>query len=45
MKYKTVNWHSENWGQRIQDTWIFIRASFRILIKGKVSIRVKFTNL
>lgn len=45
MKQKTINWYSENLYQRIQTTWTFIRASCRMLMKGKVSIRVKFMNL
>ena len=45
MKWKIVEWYSENLYQRIQTAWTFIRASYRMLIKGKVSIRVKFVNL
>jgi len=45
MKWKTVNWYSENLYQRIQTTWVFVRASYRMLVKGRVSIRVKFVNL
>ena len=45
MKWKTVEWYSENLYQRLQTSWTFIRAFYRMLIKGKVSIRVKFMNL
>ena len=45
MKWKIVEWYSENLLQRLQTSWTFLRACFRMLIKGRVKIRVKFMNL
>jgi hypothetical protein len=45
VKTKTVEWISQNWYQRLQTSWVFIRASWRMLRKGRVSISVDFLNL
>ncbi len=45
MKSKIVEWQSENWKQRLQTAFTFIRASYRMILKGNVEIKVDFKNL
>ena len=41
---KIVEWQSENWKQRIQTAWTFVRASYRMVKSGNAEIKIEFKN-
>ena len=45
MQRKIVEWTALNWYIRFHTAWVFIRASWRMIIKGRASISVEFINL